>query len=217
MRQIIYLVLGAIVIGASGCAQDMAERMKAYNEDGLSLYRQGRFYDARESFQAALDLKKDDPGLLYNVAQCYDHEGNTPLAEKYYNECLAKDPNHAACHHGLTTLLVRNQRMPDAAKHVEIWLTSSPQLAAAHAEDGWLWHEQGDLPRAQARLEEALLLNPHEWQALTELGLVYEGQQRPDRALVLYERSLAENPEQLEVKAKVAKLKAAGATAPKPE
>jgi tetratricopeptide (TPR) repeat protein len=217
MRQIICLALGALVIGVSGCAQDSAERMKAYNEDGLSLYREGRFYDARESFEQALKLKTDDTGLLYNVAQCYDHEGNAPLAEKYYNECLVKDPNNAPCHHGLTSLMVRNQRMPDAAKHVETWLASSPQLAAAHAEDGWLWHEQGDLPRAQARLEEALLLNPHEWHALTELGLVYEGQQRPDRALVLYERSLEENPDQLEVKAKVARLKASGAGRPKPE
>ncbi len=215
MRGIVALILAGMAM--TGCAQDAHERIQAYNDDGLSLYRQGRFFDARESFESALALKSDDAGLLYNIAQCHDHEGNQAQAEKYYNECLVRDPDHLACHHALTTLYVRNQRMPDAVKHVETWLTSSPKLAAAHAEDGWLWHEQGDLPRAQARLEAALLLNPHEWRALTELGLVYEGLQRPDRALILYDQSLVENPNQTEVKSRVARLKAEGAKPPKPE
>jgi tetratricopeptide (TPR) repeat protein len=215
MRRIIFLI--AIVVGAGGCAQDSAERLKAYNEDGLALYSQGHFNDARESFEAALALKKDDPALLYNIGQCYDHEGNAAQAEKYYHDCLTRDPDHVASHYALTKLMVKNQRMPDAVSHVQNWLTSSPKIAAAHAEDGWLWHEQGDLPKAQARLEQALLLDPHEWRALTELGLVYEGLQRPDRALVLYERSLAENPSQPDVKGRVTKLKAEGAGPPKPE
>ncbi|HEV3235342.1 MAG TPA: tetratricopeptide repeat protein [Gemmataceae bacterium] len=212
-------IVGVIVmaIGLGGCAQDTAERLKAYNDDGLSLYSQGQFHDARESFEAALALKTDDPGLLYNIGQCYDHDGNAPQAEKYYQECLAHDPNHVAAHHALAKLLVRNQRMPDAVNHVQNWLTSSPGVAAAHAEDGWLWHEQGDLPKAQARLEQALLLDPHEWHALTELGLVYEGLRRPDRAVVLYEQSLGENPNQADVKARVTKLRAEGAGSPKPE
>src|SRR5262245_43405761 len=108
MRRIIGFMALALALG--GCAQDTAERLKAYNDDGLALYSQGQFHDARESFEAALALQKDDPGLLYNIAQCYDHDGNVPQAERYYQECLAHDPSHVAAHHALTKLLVRNQR-----------------------------------------------------------------------------------------------------------
>src|SRR5712672_4868900 len=111
MRRLLAVIL--VGIAFTGCAQDAHERIQAYNDDGLSLYRQGRFLDARESFEAALALKADDAGLLYNIAQCYDHEGNRDQAEKYYDQCLVRDPNHLACHHALMTLYVRNQRMPD--------------------------------------------------------------------------------------------------------
>src|SRR5262249_53393170 len=209
MRSGVWLI--AAVLAANGCAQDSSQRIQAYSEDGMSQYRQGHFLDARESFEAALALKAGDAALLYNIGQCHEHEGNSALAEKYYQQCLERDPNHVACHHALTTLLVRTQRMPEAVKHVEGWLTSAPKSAAAHAEAGWLWHEQGALPRAQARLEEALLQNAREWRALTELGLVYEGLQRPDRALVLYEQSLVENPNQPEIKTRMIRLRAEGA------
>lgn len=202
---------------AAGCVSPTPEVVRDYTQDGMNLYRKGDYLSARESFQAALALQPEDTGLLYDVGQCYDRAGDVANAERFYNQCVQKDPDHVACHHAMTMLLVRTGRGNDAVKSVDAWLARSPNLAAAHAEDAWLWHQAGDLPRTQSRLQEALLLDPRDWRALSELAEVYEEQQRPDRALALYEQSLEENPNQPDVARRLAELRQKGVQRPQPE
>ena len=209
--------VAGIVLGLAGCVNPADERFHDYNEDGLFLFRQGNYRDARESFQAALDLKPADSALMYDIGECYDRLGDAAKAERFYQECLQRAPNHEACRHALAVLLVRQNRRDEAARMIEDWLSREPKLAGPYAEDGWLWHQAGDLPRAQARLQQALEIDPRDVRALTELALVYEAMQRPDRALVLYERALEREPEQLELKKRVQFLLTSGASRPRPE
>jgi Flp pilus assembly protein TadD len=201
----------------SGCETASQERLRDYDQDGIYLFEHGDFGAARESFQAALALKPEDPGLLYNLGQCYDHLGDTAKAERLYGQCLLHAPNHVECRHALASMLVRVGRKEDAAKLIEDWLAREPRLAAAYAEDGWLWHQTGDLPRAQARLQQALELDPHEPRALVELALVYEAMQRADRAAALYERVLERDPHQAEVAKRLNRLRSQGAGQPQPD
>jgi Tfp pilus assembly protein PilF len=200
-----------------GCVSPAQERARFYNEDGVRLFAKGAYADARDSFRAALDLRPDDAGLLYNVGECYDRMGDAARAESYYQQCLRREPNHPTCRHALAVLLVRTGRKADAEVMIATWLASQPKLAAAYAEDGWRLHESGDLPQAQARLQQALDLDPHDPRALTELALVYEDLHRPDRALVLYERALKRDPKQADVAERVQFLLTKGAGKPRPE
>jgi tetratricopeptide (TPR) repeat protein len=209
--------VAGLALGLAGCLTPSAERVRDYNDDGVYLYAHGNYSAARESFEAALTLKPDDPPLLYNIAQCYDHVGNTARAEQYYQACLQRAPNNPEYRHALVELLVRTNRREQAAQLVQDWLAKEPKVAYAYAEDGWLLHQAGDLPRAQARLQQALELDPHNQRALTELALIYEAMQRPDRALVLYERVLERDPKQAEVTDRVNYLLAKGAGRPHPE
>lgn len=209
--------VAGIVLGLAGCVSPPDERFHDYNQDGLFQFRQGNYRDARESFQAALDLKPGDAALLYDIGECYDRLGDGARAERYYQECLQRSPNHEACRHALAVLLVRQQRRDEAARMIEDWLRREPKLAGPYAEDGWFWHQAGDLPRAQARLQQALEIDPRDVRALTELALVYEAMRRPDRALVLYERALEREPDQVELKKRVQFLLTNGARRPRPE
>lgn len=209
--------VAGVVLGLAGCVTTGDDRFRDYNEDGLFQFRQGNYRDARESFQAALDLKTGDPALMYDIAECYDRLGDAAKAERFYRECLDRAPNHEACRHALAALLVRQKRRDEAARMIEDWLAREPKLAGPYAEDGWLWHQAGDLPRAQARLQQALAIDPRDVRALTELGLVYEAMQRPDRAVVLYERALEREPNQTELAKRVQFLLAKGAGPPRPE
>ncbi|HLJ98127.1 MAG TPA: tetratricopeptide repeat protein [Gemmataceae bacterium] len=215
MRWLSGLVILALCL--EGCESPSQERLRDYSQDGIYLFQRGEYLAARESFEAALTLKPDDPGLLYNVAECCDRVGDAAKAERYYHQCLAQAPNQVACRHALDALLLRSGRKDEAAHQVEAWLAREPRLAAAYAEDGWLWHQTGDLPRARARLEQALELDPHEPHALVELALVYEAMQRPDRAVVLYERILERDPRQVEVANRLNRLRSQGARQPQPE
>jgi tetratricopeptide (TPR) repeat protein len=209
--------IAGLVLCLTGCQSTAQDRVRDYNTDGLRRQQQGDFAGARQSFQAALELKGDDAGLLYNVGDCSDRLGDVAGAERFYLACLQRQPNHAVCRHALCSLLVRANRRDEAVHMVEDWLAREPKLADPYAEDGWLWHEARDLPRAQARLQQALELEPHNVRALNELGHIYEDQFRLDRALVLYERSLVRDPNQPEVARRVRELRAQGFTHPKPE
>jgi tetratricopeptide (TPR) repeat protein len=209
--------IAGTALSLAGCAATNDERVHDYNEDGVYLYQRGDYVAARQSFDAALAVKPNDAGLLYNLGQCYDRMGDAAKAERYYNECLQRVPNHAACRHALADLLVRTKRQPEAARMVQEWLVREPRLATPYAEDGWLAHQAGDLPRAQGRLQQALALDPRDVRALTELGLVYEAMHRPDRALVLYERALEQEPSQPEITKRVNFLLTQGVKAPRPD
>jgi len=215
MRRAAWFLL--LVVGLGGCATTDDERVRAYSSDGLSLFQGGNYRAARESYQAALALRPEDVGLIYNVGQCYDRQGASPQAEKCYNDCLQRSTNHAACRHALAELLVREGRQADAARMAEDWLTREPKLSEPYAVDGWLWHQKGDLPRAQGRLQQALEIDPHNIHALTELALIYEAMQRPERAEVIYERVLEIDPHNNDVTQRYNLLLSKGAKHPQPE
>src|SRR5262245_61741086 len=210
-------LIAGLMFGLAGCSTVADERFRDYTEDGVQLYREGNYADSRESFQAALAIKPEDPTLLYNLGECYARLGDGVKAERFYQACLQRATDHVPCRHALAVLLVQENRRPDAARMIEDWLAREPKLAAAYAEDGWFWRQAGDLPRAQARLQQALEFDPHDARALTELAQVYETMQRPDRALALYERALERDPNQPELTKRVNGLLAKGAGRPRPD
>lgn len=206
-----------LALGLAGCTATDQERLHDYNQDGVRLYQRGDYGDARESFEAALKLRPNDPGLLFNVGECYDHLGAYERAERCYRACLEKNATHTLARHALADVLIRTGRQAEAERMIGDWLAKEPNSAAAHAEYGWLLHQVGDLPGAQARLQRALELDPHESRALTEMALVYESLQRPDRAVVLYERILETDPRKYDITNRVNFLLAKGAGRPHPD
>jgi Flp pilus assembly protein TadD len=209
--------LAGLTLCLTGCETTAQERVRDYNTDGLRRCAQGDYAGARQSFQAALELKGEDVDLLYHVGECSDHLGDVAAAERSYRACLQRDPEHVVCRHALCSLLVRSDRRADAVHMVEDWLARAPKQAAPYAEDAWLWHEARDLPRAQGRLQQALQVDPHNVRTLNDLGQIYEEMYRFDRALVLYQRSLSQDPNQPDVARRVRELQARGVTPPKPE
>jgi Flp pilus assembly protein TadD len=215
MRQTVCTFSLALLLG--GCASSSEERLRDYSEDGLRMYQKGDYAAARESFQAALALKPNDPALLYNLGECCAHLGATDPARQYYDLCLQQAPNHARCRQALARLLVQTGRWQEAARMTEEWMVRAPKASDPYALAGWLQMQAGDLPQAQTRLQQALALDPHNVRALNELGLLYEAMHRPERALVLYERSLEQEPNQPEVLRRLHQLQAQGVGRPKLE
>src|SRR5262249_26091618 len=157
-----------LVTCLAGCPPHVDERARAFTEDGIHLFRRGDYFDARESFEAALALQPGDANLLYNVGQCYDRQGKVGKAEEYYHLCLGRSANHASCRHALAVLLTRAGRRADADRMVLEWLAAEPELADAYAEEGWRLRQNGELQQAMGRFHQALERDPHHVRALTE-------------------------------------------------
>jgi Tfp pilus assembly protein PilF len=202
---------------AAGCAETVQERARGYNEDGVFLYRRGRYAEAQESFQAALKLQPESADLHYNVGQCHDNLGESAQAEQLYKECLQRAPDHAECRHALAQLLIHEGRQQDAVEMVGSWLGRSRQLAAPYAEDGWLYLQHHEPNSAIGRFQQALDKDANDVRALTGMARAYEDLHYPDRALVLYQRALVVQPHQPEVEERVRVLRKAGVGPPRPD
>ena len=203
-----FAALGALTLGGLvGCETAAQERVRVYNADGVHLFQQGKYNDARDSFALALELQPEDPVLFYNLGQCCDRLGDNIKAEQYYRQCLQRSTNHADCRHALAVLLDRTGRKAEASTMIQDWLTQQPKLADAYALDGWRLRHDHALPDAQGRLQQALALDPHNVRANVELGILYETMNLPERSVILYQRALAKNPNQPEVAARLASLR----------
>src|SRR4051812_15031350 len=125
--------VAGLALAVAACATTtVADRARDYNEDGIHLYECGSYADARDSFQAALALRPEDPSLVFNLAQCYARLGQPDRAEQLYRDCLRHAPDHAECRHALAVLLVAGGRRPEAARMVQDWLRADPQRADAY-------------------------------------------------------------------------------------
>ena len=211
MRRMIVLLLLA------GCAPTGQERLNELTTDGVHLYRQGAYANAQETFRAALELRPDDPDLLFDLARCHEKMGNQPAADKAYQQCLQFAPDHPQARHAVIVRLVQTGRRDEASRQVAAWLRASPKLAAPYIEDGWLYAQERDLDTAWSRYQQAYTLEPRNPRLLVEMAEIHLQRDRADRALVLYERSLEVEPDQPSVREKVKRLQATGVKRPHPD
>jgi tetratricopeptide (TPR) repeat protein len=211
MRWMIVLLLFA------GCAQTAQERLAELTTDGVHLYRQGAYRNAQETFRAALEIRPNDPDLLFNFARCHEKMGNQAEADKVYQECLQVAPDHPEARHAVVARLVETGRRDEASRQVSLWLRGSPKQAAPYIEDGWLYAQDRDLDTAWQRYQQAYTIDPRNPRLLAEMAEVHEKRDRADRAFVLYERSLESDPDQPAIKAKIKELQAKGVSRPHPD
>jgi protein O-GlcNAc transferase len=200
-----------------GCASVADQRVKDFNDDGVHMFARGDFVAARDSFEAALTLTPQDPGLLYNLGQCHDRLGDWRNAEQYYLTCLQVAPTHGDARQAQAALLYRTGRTGEANRAIQDWLEQQPNLADGYVLDAWRLRQEKALPQAQGRLQQALALEPNNRRALVEMGIVYEMLAMPERALALYERALLIDPRQPELAERVEQMRARGVQRPLPD
>ena len=210
-------IAGLVCAFAVGCASTTDQRLKEFNDDGVYLFGRGDYQAAQDSFEAALVLAPQDPGILYNMGQCRDRMGDWRKAEQYYLACLEIDSKHGDARQAQIALLYRTNRKPEADRMIGDWLREEPELADAYVLDAWRLRQEKALPQAQGRLQQALALEPKNRRALIEMGIIYEMLGMPERALSLYERALLVDPKQPEVATRVEQMRAKGIQRPLPD
>jgi len=189
------------------------------NAQGVQNYQSGRYQEAAQYFQQAIQQKPYDGDAYYNLAATYHQLGKTnknaadlAQAEKLYNTALDLSPGNRDVYRSLGVLLVETNR-PDAAQRLmEGWYNANPSNAAAKVELARLREEFGDRTGAKEYLHQALAVDPYDTRALAALGRIQEVEGNTAQALANYQRSLFRNQSQPEVAARVASLR--GVVAP---
>ena len=130
-----WLALAGTILALAGCGEFAAQQR---NAEGVRLYQQTKYAEALRDFQeATYDNPKDADGY-YNIAATYhrmgkqEHcESDLKQAEKFYNDCLDRNPNHTECYRGLAVLLAEQGRKDAAFRLVQGWVDRQPTSADA--------------------------------------------------------------------------------------
>src|ERR1700690_2496951 len=106
-RTVVALLALVLIFGvaAPARAQD-AMSAKEHYQKGTSYYDLGRYADAIKEFEAAYQIK-NDPALLFNLAQSHRLAGNSDQALHFYRTYLRyvpKPPNRAEIESRITQL-----------------------------------------------------------------------------------------------------------------
>lgn len=80
------------VAGAQEPSADAAAQAREHYQKGKTFYDLNRFDDAVKEFEAAYELR-DEPVLLYNIAQSYRLANKYPEALRFYRSYLRRSPD----------------------------------------------------------------------------------------------------------------------------
>ena len=149
------------------------------------------------SFKQATYSNPKDADGYYNIAATYhrmgrqEHcESDLKQAEKFYNDCLDRNPNHTECYRGLAVLLAERGDKDAAFRLVQGWADREPKSADAKVELARLYDEFGNRQAAQDCLYEAIEAQPDNARALTALAKMRDDAGDKAQALANYQRSL---------------------------
>ena len=198
------------LLAAGGCGGIAAQ---SRNAEGVRLYEQGRYQEAVQQFQWAVNTDPQNADGYYNLAAVYHRLGalrndrsQLAQAEQYYNQCLDWDENHRHCHRGLAVLLVQQGRRDEAVRLIKGWADRNPTSAEPKIELARLCEEFQEPEAAKELLVDALSADPGNARALAALGHLRERSGEQALALNDYRQSLWCNRFQPELAARVAAL-----------
>jgi len=153
------------------------------------------------------------PGDLAFYARTLDATGDPESARAKLVQALAQDPNNAALHDSLGTVLAEQNKLSDARPEFDRALQLDPNLASAHLHLGSLLLVQQNYPAAIAELQKAVALAPNDLQSSLQLGRALAAAGENDAAIAAFRHALQLNPGSIDAKYALAlALQSAGQT-----
>lgn len=146
--------------------EDLVDRdsnYRVFSNLGTIYFQDGRYADAAQMYENALDLKSDDYRLWGNLAAAHYWSGNREKARDYYEQ---------------------------AAQMAEEQRETSPQQPLLLCQLGAYYAMLDEGNQARSLIQKALSLAPEEWRVTFYAAVTYEQLDERDQALEWIERSL---------------------------
>jgi Flp pilus assembly protein TadD len=161
------ILLLALASAASG--ETTTERAAALNQKGVRLAEAGRYVDAIEAFDAALEAAPKDETIRSNLGRCQSNfgvqlleRGELAAAEKSIRRALEFLPDDPVTHLNLAACLDERGWPARAAAEVREGLRVGPGLASTHDQMATILLREGDLEGAASEWEKAAKLAPQD-------------------------------------------------------
>lgn len=174
--------------------QSAVEKIQDLLRRGNKALAGGAYEDARELYQAALDLNPTNPVVLNNLGAALCKIGNYVEAEQRFRQALSLDAAYAEANCNLGNVL----RWMGNIEESEIWLRralkANPNYVDARISLGLTLVFLGRIRDAKARFEKVLKAAPRETDALFGMALIAKVEGRFADADALFRRVLEQRP-----------------------
>jgi tetratricopeptide (TPR) repeat protein len=136
----------------------------------------GKFQEAYDAFQRALEILGPHPAVYYGLASALYSLGKSGEAARYYQATLVLAPGKHGAHAELARIFAEQGKTDEAIEHCRAELELDPDNYHVHVALAEMLVKQGDQAAALQQLRTALQLNPQQQRAHTALGLILKQQ-----------------------------------------
>ena len=154
---------------------------------GIELEELGRFTDAFEAYERAVQEDPSHAQALNKLGVIYETQGNKAEAEYYYREAFIQNPAFHLARLNLARFLKKSNRQPAAAKLLQATLELDAGYFEARMELSEILVDQKLHRLAIALLQDGLLIHNDEPHLNLQLGKVHVMAGEPDKSISFLE------------------------------
>ena len=162
---------------------------------GNALFRQGRFPEAAEAFEASLALRPDEDIALSNLGLAHRRLGDVETARSDFEALLALDPMSTTAYFNLGEMALEADDPRTAERHFENAIEINDQQPGPHFGLGVAAYQQGFIDRAIAQFDRVESLASLYLELRYYRALIYERRGDLGTAKELYQAEVDLNPQ----------------------
>jgi protein O-GlcNAc transferase len=185
--------------GVLGRTMKKASRISEILQHGMAAHRQGRLGEAERSYQAVLELKRDNFDSLHLLGVVRWQQRRHDEASALIKQALRVRPDSAEACSNLGIVLQSLDRPAEAIAAYDRALAIDPRYAKALCNRGDALRALGRHVEALASYDKALAVVPDYADALVNRGVALRDMGRHAEALASFDRALAARPASREI------------------
>ncbi|MDO8680815.1 MAG: tetratricopeptide repeat protein [Acidobacteriota bacterium] len=160
---------------------------------GLTLFRSGRYEEARQELERAVALQPTSEDATRLLGRVLMRQGNIDEGMVQFKKALAIRPKSVAVYTDMGLALYSASRYREALDAFEMAIAISPNSSASLTQAGAASQMAGDNRKALEFYERATAIQPRA-ETFSSMGTIYYGQGEYDKAARAYEAALLIRP-----------------------
>jgi len=199
------LVLGAAMLGVSGCGGAQARKAR-HLEKGHDYLVAGNYDKARVEFQNALQIAPTDPQARFENGVVNEKLGKVREAAQFYQAAIDVNPDHLEARTNLARLCVFSGLIDRASELIKPALDKHPDDSELLALRAVVRMQQKDVTEARADAERAVQLGSTNEDAIATLAGIYNFTHDTGKAREILERGVQRIPDTVNLRLALAQL-----------
>jgi tetratricopeptide (TPR) repeat protein len=202
---LVMVVLGLVVLGASGCGGAQTREAR-HLEKGQAFLEAGNFEKARIEFQNALQIAPKDPQARFQMGVVDEKLGNPRQAAQFYQGVIDVDSAHVGARTRLARLYLFSGVPDRALDLIAPALEKHPDDAELLTVRAAARAQKKDTDAAMADAEHAVALAPGNEDAVAVLAGMYASAGATQKAELLLEQSIPKIPDTVDLRLVLAQI-----------